>query len=165
MLDFARIFSLDGVRLGEDNNVRLMQLLLSGLYAMGKDQSDPMMISQTFMLRLVSDSGFLPELFHCLNCGRQYAAEGDATSPWFFNVEEGGLICPSCRRYEKYALRAGSITTLQHITRAELSRVYKFKVSDAIRKELKDPIRAYASSAAGFRPKSLEFAENLENMR
>ena len=157
MLELARVFALDG----EDNSA-LFSLLYLGLKAMEKEDADPFMISQTFLLRLASDNGFQPELSRCLICGRPY----DPTGEWFFSVEEGGLICGNClaitKRPRRFPLRQGSVSALRYITGQPASKVYRFKVSEEIRRELKDPVRRFVLSNAGITLKSLEFAENLE---
>ncbi len=63
MAEMARDFSLDG----EDNS-KLMDLFLKGLSLCKKERADYRLISLTFMMRLVSDSGFRPELHRCARC-------------------------------------------------------------------------------------------------
>lgn len=158
LLEASRVFSIDG----EDNGP-LVRLLLHGLHAMTREDADPMMISQTFLMKLLSESGFRPELYACTNCGRPYPA--NPAEPWFFHPEEGGLVCPECSRgLRRMALRPGSVSALRYMTEARVPAVYRFQVSDDIRRELKEPIREYASLHAGYPLKSVLFAENTENI-
>ncbi len=47
-----------------------------------------------FLLHFATCQGFRPRLNHCVFCGRK-PEEGEAL---FFDIEEGGLCCSSCRR-------------------------------------------------------------------
>ena len=155
MLEFARIFSLDG-----EENESLFTLLVRGLYAMQKEKVDYRTICHTYLLRLLSENGFQPELSSCTRCGRSY----DQTEGWFFNAEEGGLVCPECHRFEKSEVSPGTVRAMQYIISAEQASVYRFSAAENLQRELVRPIRESAILHAGFTPKSLDFVENLENM-
>ena len=155
MLELSRGFSIDG----EDNS-DLVRLLLYGLHALEQKDADPYLIAQTFMLRLMSDSGFRPELDHCLRCGRRY----DQTEGWHFREEEGGLVCPACMGTAQRSLRPGAIAAMRYMIDAPVQKVYKFTISDEIRQQIKQPIRSYTVMNLGMPLKSLAFAENVENM-
>ncbi len=159
MVDAARVFSIDG-----ENNAWLLRLLVQGFRKMQKEGSDPLMISQTFLFRMLCESGFRPELENCVRCGRPYP--DNETAVWFFHPEEGGLICPDCARgIGKMPLRPGSVAALRYIANADTGSVYHFSVTDAIRIELIRPVRDSVSLHAGFLLKSLSFAGNMENLR
>ena len=159
LLEMSRLFSLDG----EDNS-DLFNLLVQGLAAMEKPESDALTVSLTFMMRLLSDSGFTPELSCCVSCGKPYEEEGD----WSFGVTEGGLLCSTCTALKtvsrKYPLRPGSVAALRFMVQAPPEKVYRFRISDQIRRELKAPIRRYAAVQAGVSLKTVEFAENMESI-
>ena len=113
-----------------------------------------------YLLRLMSDSGFRPELDHCLRCGRRY----DQTEGWHFREEEGGLVCPACMGTAQRSLRPGAIAAMRYMIDAPVQKVYKFTISDEIRQQIKQPIRSYTVMNLGMPLKSLAFAENVENM-
>ena len=155
MLELARDFSIDG-----EENEGLVRLLLYGLYALEKKETDPYLAAQTFMLRLVSDSGFRPELDHCLRCGRPY----DQADGWHFREEEGGLVCPVCMGTDLRGLRPGTVAAMKYMIEAPVQKVYKFTITDEIRRQIKQPIRSYTVMNLGRPLKSLAFAENVENL-
>ena len=155
MLELSKEFSVDG----EDNS-ELVRLLLYGLHALDQKDADPYLAAQTFMLRLVSDSGFRPELDRCLRCGRPY----DQMDGWHFQVEEGGLVCPACLNNDFGLLRPGAIAAMKYMIEAPVQKVYKFTISDEIRRQIKQPIRSYTVMNLGTKLKSLSFAESVENL-
>ena len=80
--------AVDKVAEEHERNVRLLLLLLSGLRALDARPADPAAVAESFMLKLLSLSGFHPTLTACANCG--------ATDPEFFDAGHGGAICRNC---------------------------------------------------------------------
>lgn len=62
----------------------LLSLLESGV-------NRPVLFSLFFRLRFMGLLGYAPDLEHCMGCRSLRGAEA------FFCVEEGGVLCPSCR--------------------------------------------------------------------
>ncbi len=46
-----------------------------------------------FLLHFSACQGFRPRLSHCVRCGRRLLPD----APRYFDVQEGGTVCPSCR--------------------------------------------------------------------
>lgn len=154
LVEMARVFSLDG-----ENNSILMRLLIDGLSRLRKPDTSYRLISLIYMMRLATENGFLPELHHCIQCGKIYNAE----THWTFSIERGGLICPTCNNQNKPPLRPGSISALQYITGAPLAKVYLFTVTKELEMELTPLIRQYVIRHTGMNLKSLDFVQSLEN--
>jgi DNA repair protein RecO (recombination protein O) len=55
------------------------------------EEADPRLWTRFFELRLLSYTGYRPELFHCLNCQQPIRPEANV-----FVASEGGLFCPRC---------------------------------------------------------------------
>ncbi len=153
MLETARLFSLDG-----EDNTALFQLLIRGLHAMQKNILHPQMIMSTFLLRLLADNGYRPQLSSCIRCGKPYDGQS-----WFFDPLDGGLVCPEHRNRERLTIGEGAVHAMRYICDAKEADVFRFKVTDSLRREIYPLIRDFLRIHAGTTPKSLEFAENLEN--
>jgi DNA repair protein RecO (recombination protein O) len=78
----------DKVAEEHERNVRLFMLLLSGLRALDARPVDPTAVAESFLLKLLSLSGFHPSLAACAECGRP--------DPELFSSGQGGAVCPSC---------------------------------------------------------------------
>jgi len=80
--------AVDRVSEEHERNTRLALLLLSGVRALDGVPSDPAAVAESFMLKLLSLSGFHPALTACAVCGRP--------DPELFDAGQGGAVCPTC---------------------------------------------------------------------
>jgi len=65
----AMLESTDKVAEEHERNVRLFLLLLQGLRALDAAPADPYAVAESFLLKLLSLSGFHPALTACAGCG------------------------------------------------------------------------------------------------
>jgi DNA repair protein RecO (recombination protein O) len=77
--------SVDKVAEEHERNVRLFLLLLTGLRALEARPADPAAVAESFLLKLLSLSGFHPNLLACAVCGRP--------GPERFASGQGGAVC------------------------------------------------------------------------
>jgi DNA repair protein RecO (recombination protein O) len=77
--------SVDKVAEDHERNVRLFMLLLTGLRALEARPTDPTAVAESFLLKLLSLSGFHPSLLACAVCGRP--------DPDRFASGQGGAVC------------------------------------------------------------------------
>jgi len=75
----------DKVAEEHERNVRLFMLLLTGLRALDERPADPAAVAESFLLKLLSLSGFHPALTTCAVCGRPGATR--------FASGQGGAVC------------------------------------------------------------------------
>ena len=68
----------------------LLKLLLNSLYLMAEKKRPPVQVKAVAELRALSNSGYMPNLVACENCGTY---ESD---PMFFNPASGLLFCSNC---------------------------------------------------------------------
>jgi DNA repair protein RecO (recombination protein O) len=78
----------DKVAEEHERNVRVFLLLLSGLRALETRPAEPTSVAESFLLKLLSLSGFHPNLSGCAVCG--------SPSPGMFSSGQGGAVCPTC---------------------------------------------------------------------
>jgi DNA repair protein RecO (recombination protein O) len=77
--------AVDRVAEEHERNVRLVLLLLSGLRALETKPADPAAVAESFVLKLLSVSGFHPSLTACAVCG--------STDVQLFSAGLGGAVC------------------------------------------------------------------------
>src|SRR5215510_15938784 len=77
--------AVDKVAEEHERNVRLFMLLLNGLRALDARPADPAAVAESFLLKLLSLSGFHPALITCAVCGRP--------GPERFASGQGGAVC------------------------------------------------------------------------
>ncbi len=74
----------------EGGNPTLFKLLVETLDRIEKD-TDAWLSVRYYEMRLLDFIGFRPQLFECVNCGREILPEDQ-----FFSFLAGGVICPRC---------------------------------------------------------------------
>ncbi len=96
--------AVDKVAEEHERNVRLFMLLLTGLRALDAGPKDAAAVTESFLLKMLSLSGFHPSLTACAICGR--------ASPERFASGQGGAVCVS-----DADLDAGPVSTpaLEHL--------------------------------------------------
>ena len=77
--------AVDKVAEEHERNVRLFMLLLTGMRALDAKPADPAAVAESFLLKLLSLSGFHPALTTCAVCG--------APAPERFASSLGGAVC------------------------------------------------------------------------
>ena len=96
--------AVDKVAEEHERNVRLFMLLLTGLRALDAGPKDAAAVTESFLLKMLSLSGFHPSLTACAVCGRP--------APERFASGQGGAVCVS-----DADLDAGPVSTqaLEHL--------------------------------------------------
>src|SRR5262245_9797029 len=74
----------------ETENSAIFRLLTESLTRLAS-RTDPWLVLRYYEMRLLDQLGFRPQLFECVNCGREIKAEDQ-----FFSFRAGGVICPRC---------------------------------------------------------------------
>ena len=80
--------AVDKVAEEHERNTRLVLLLLQGLRALDAGPADPAAVAESFLLKLLSLSGFHPALTACAVCG--------ATDVRLWSSGLGGAVCAGC---------------------------------------------------------------------
>ncbi len=102
----------------------LTRLFLGALYLLSGHKRPPAVIKPAFELRLMAESGFLPQLSPCAVCGAALAP----ADVWF-SVRAGTAACGGCAKRlgaDYRQLLPGTLAAMQHILSSDLKRVYAF---------------------------------------
>ncbi|GAC1409380.1 MAG: DNA repair protein RecO [Actinomycetota bacterium] len=122
----------DRIAQDHEKSVRLFMLLLGALRALSVPDEDPVMVVDSYLLRLASLSGFRPALAACAVCGRP------GPHPRF-SVTQGGVVCDSCRAGASAIVGEGAMPYLESLLNADWSS----DTPEVVRKECSGLIRAY----------------------
>jgi DNA repair protein RecO (recombination protein O) len=104
--------AVDKVAEEHERNVRLFLLLLSGMRALDTRPADASAVTESFLLKLLSLSGFHPSLTGCAVCGRPDAA--------LFASGQGGVVCAGCADPDAGAVSAPALSLLTSLANADL---------------------------------------------
>lgn len=124
--------AVDKVMQDREKSVRTFMLLLGALRALSLPDEDPLMVADSFLLRLAALAGFRPALAACAVCGRP-GSHGK------FSVAQGGIVCESCRTGAVVTVGEDAVPYLDSLLNADWSA----KTPEGVRRECSGLIRAY----------------------
>ena len=131
---------LDRFTYEEGKNTGVFRLLAATLDRIAKEE-DPFLCVRYFEMRLLDLLGFRPNLFNCVECGKQIEPVDQ-----FFSALQGGVRCPKCgpgpgsRPVSMKALRY-----LRHLQRSTYKVALKLTPPDPIKAEMEALLHFYLS--------------------
>lgn len=148
----------------ENNDEKnILKLLYQSLRALTKKTLDVPLIRAVFELKIMALNGETPQVFECVKCinnSKQQTGTQDKllAGKYYFSARSGGILCEACRGYDKNAIRISTSTlyTMQYIISREIEKLYTFKVTEEVLKELKLCIRHFLDCYVDHEFKSLE---------
>lgn len=114
-------------------------------------------IAHVIEMNMLGLSGYLPELNHCVSCGR---TEGDMA----LSYQGGGLLCPACRGKDPQAIlpAAGTLKLLRLLRHVDLRRLGQVEMKPATERQLKQCMRGLTDLYLDNRWKSRSFLDQME---
>src|SRR5919198_2522032 len=110
----AMLEATDKVAEEHERNVRLFMLLLSGLRALELRPADPAAVAESYLLKLLSLSGFHPSLTACAVCGT-------AGPQGWFSAGQGGVVCRDCAEHDAGRIGDGAVRWLDALARIDVA--------------------------------------------
>nr|MDE7364857.1 DNA repair protein RecO [Ruminococcus sp.] len=125
------------------NSENILRLFLNTLHFLGKNQHDEKLLKSIFELRLMSEIGFMPDVLGCHECG---SFEPDEL---YFSIKEGCFYCAEC--YDNhddsaFKMNLSALSALRHIVLADFNKLYNFRLSENLLKQLSAFTESYLIS-------------------
>ena len=140
--------AVDRVAEEHERNVPLFLLLVRGLRALEDDPRDPAAVAESFLLKLLSLSGFHPALSGCAACG--------APGPLgWFSAGQGGALCPDCAEHDAGRISEPALQWLDQVARAELPMAGEMIPPPEVRREARAALYGFAEYHLERRMRSL----------
>ena len=139
--------AVDKVAEDHERNVRAFLLLLSGMRALDARPREPVAVAESFMLKLLSLSGFHPSLTACAGCG--------ARQPALFSSGQGGAVCSVCAEYDAEPVGPGALVYLSELGTAPLERAGAIDVDPHVRRKARGLLYAFTEYHLERRMRSL----------
>ena len=100
----------------------------------------------------------------CIDCG-EVLAENDEM-PCYFSASAGGIVCDSCKAFYADCIKICYTTryTMQYIFTSPANRLFHFKVTPNVEKELTQVCKRYIPYYIDKEFKTLDFLERIEGM-
>lgn len=140
----------------EENASEFLSLLLNSLHLLSKGEKDKDIIKSVAELRMLTISGYMPQIVGCNKCG-VFESE-----KMYFDSFSGELFCNSCQPARKLiALSPGAVTALRHICLSESSKIFSFNLPKEALEELNNATEKYTLSISGKKFKTLDFYKKM----
>jgi DNA repair protein RecO (recombination protein O) len=120
--------------------------------ALVKGQMSLPLIRTVYEMRMMQIQGEALELFQCLKCGKQ-------ESGFLVYFSKGGFLCPDCSdgTEKGVALSTDALYVLQFVLTTPLEKLYTFRVSEKVERELSDFMKEYLRHYLHYDFHSLQF--------
>ncbi|HTG48065.1 MAG TPA: DNA repair protein RecO [Actinomycetota bacterium] len=129
--------AVDKVAEEHERNVRLALLLLAGLRALDARPADPAAVTESFVLKLLSLSGFHPALTACAVCG--------SADVRLWSSASGGAVCATCAEGGSQPVTPEALALLAHLAGSDLAVVGEAPVADGrLRREARGLLFGFA---------------------
>ncbi len=141
----------------ETHSEEFLRLVLNSLSFLSKQKHDLYIIKAITELRILSLSGYMPDLIMCKNCGKYEA------NYWTFQIENGIIICENCSGDTGGGkiIPQGVLTAMRHIIYSDMEKLYKFTLPSDSAKLLSNVTESYMVSVLSQRPRTLQFFNSL----
>ena len=139
-----------------EESEELLRLLLNSLYLMAEKKRRPVLVKATAELRAMSDSGYMPDLVACAECGTY------ETDFMYFNPASGRLLCQNCGSgVSGMKLSLGAVTAMRFILYSEPKKIFNYKVTAAAEKELSQAAEQFVLRQTGRGYRTVDFYKQL----
>jgi DNA repair protein RecO (recombination protein O) len=119
---------------------------------------DLLLAARFYELRLLSLTGFQPQLFRCVACGEDIQEQDQ-----FFSAELGGLLCPGCRLSDRNAqpITAVGVKVLRYLQTRDWATVSVLQLKRKLQHELERLMHFYLTFILERNLKSVDFLHRL----
>jgi DNA repair protein RecO (recombination protein O) len=139
--------AVDKVAEEHERNVRLFMLLLTGMRALETRPQDPSAVAESFLLKLLSLSGFHPSLTACAVCGRP--------DPARFASGQGGAVCAEDAEFDAGPASRDALEHLATLGASGLLDAGRLETETRVRREARALLFGFAEYHLERRMKSL----------
>ena len=130
----------------------ILRLFLNALWLLKSDKKSPPFIKAVTELRLMSLSGYMPDLVACEKCGEY------ETEYMYFNSEEGKIYCKDCvpSNFCK-CVSSSVVTAMRYVALSDFEKIFSFSLNDEGLKAFCNITEDYLLNKTQRKFKTLEF--------
>ncbi len=103
----------------------MLRLLLNSLHLLCKGEKSHMLIKSAFEFRLMTLSGYMPDILACYRCGEY------ETDIMYFDMDEGCIYCKDCYRNNAIEVPLTVIKAIRFICLVDMGKVFSFNISES----------------------------------
>ena len=141
----------------DEETPALYELMLQALRWCAAEP-DPRLWMRAYELRLLSISGYQPQLFTCVACHQPIQPERNT-----FGMEQGGFLCPRCsaNHPQAVAVSLNAQKVLRYLITHEAGDVRALRLSPATQEEIEALLQGYLEYILEREVKSVTFLRRL----
>ncbi|MGD9560453.1 MAG: DNA repair protein RecO, partial [Oscillospiraceae bacterium] len=136
---------------------RLLRLALNSFYLLSRAKREPAFVKAVFEVRALAESGYMPDLLACGNCGK-YEEER-----FYFDPQQGNLLCGGCaqQREKEPNLNQGALAALRHVALSQDEKLFRFELSEAAGQMFSNVAEQFLLYHMDYPPKTLAFLKTV----
>lgn len=141
----------------EDDADEYLKLVLNALHMLSKNKRSHTQLKAIVELRMMSLSGYMPDLVACGDCGEL------TDSGMFFSPVEGQIFCGECvKDHTCIALPNGTLSAMRHICYTENAKLFNFNLPDESMSFLSDVTENFLLTQTAKKFKTLDFYKMMK---
>lgn len=150
-LELADYFGREGT-----DEKEMMNLLYVTVKAILNKEIDDRLVRCIFELRTMVEQGMSPQLMECVSSGEEVDENA-----CYISQEAHGILCSSCKNLAKDAKRISpsALYAMRYIVNVPMGKLYTFKVTEEVLRELESFIHLYVSKNTDRRFKTLDILQ------
>lgn len=140
-----------------EESQNFLRLLLNSLHFLTHKKINPVLIKALTELRILSTSGYMPNLVACEDCGK---FEDDIM---YFNLENGSLYCKECiSGVNLMPINKTVLEAMRHIVYSKFDKLYSFTIPEKDALILSNLTERYLKFQTEHRFMTLEFYNSIK---
>lgn len=140
----------------EEEAGEFLPLLLNSLHLISQKNKDLSLVKAVCELRMLSLSGYMPQLVGCKKCGT-FESER-----MYFDTFSGELFCDGCRPAARLTeLSPATVRAMRHICLSDPSKIFSFTLPAESLMSLSQASEKYLLNITGRRFKTLTFYKSM----
>lgn len=140
-----------------EESQEFLRLILNSLHFLTQKKKNPVLIKAITELRILSTSGYLPNLLACEDCSK---FEDDIM---YFNIENGSLYCKECMQgVNLLPINRTVLEAMRHIVYSNFDKLYSFSIPETDAELLSNLTERYLLFQTELKITTLDFFNSIK---
>lgn len=152
--ELSSVFTTD-----ETTAEEILELLITAFNKLCKGKQPATLIKSAFELKLLSNTGYMPNLLACADCLKY------EDKVFHFDISSGELFCSTCseKRSIQPNITFATLAAMRHIVFSEANKIYGFTLGEENLANLNNVVDAYTQYHLDKPLKTHQFLTQLKN--
>ena len=140
-----------------EGDKEILKLIIKSCHYINENKMNFNLIKAVFELRILSLSGYMPDLSCCSNC------KIFDVNKLYFDMQGGVLLCDSCKALTANAVFLGAtiLSAMRHIVYSDFDKIFSFIIPDESAVRLTKITEMYLTIQTEYSFRTLEFYKSI----